>query len=109
MAISGTTEDGIHVEIKFHQNFQLALENLFHVNLTELPPWLFAEPWNFKNCFSKLEALRPTEGAIYSYFKGKITSHIVGSEEPLLTFPLKFLIKQGKVFLIKEISENKKC
>lgn len=85
------------------------LENLFHVHLLELPEHLKLTQISCKNAREWLEALGPTEGAVFTYVKGRILKAPAVIESPLVPFPVNFLVKLGKVFLIKSIQTTQKC
>lgn len=56
-----------------------------------------------------LEALKPAEGATFTYIKGRLIKQQAAVENPILPFPIFFLIKQNKVFLIKSFQSSQKC
>lgn len=106
--MSAVNEDGDNVEIKYHSQLLKALQALFAVNRCEVPSCLMLQP-TVKNIFQKLEEAAPSVGEIFQYFKGKVRMTKVVANQPLIPFPLRFLIKKDQVFLIKEINSCQKC
>ncbi|AMB43022.1 DNA polymerase [Bat mastadenovirus WIV13] len=105
--IQGIDSDGEIIEIKYFNDTLKALQNIFHVHLQELPFCL--THLNVSNIFTKIEECQPTNAKIYSYFKGKFKTTNINFNEPIVNFPLQFLIYKNKVFLINEINAMQKC
>ncbi|YP_068060.1 pol [Tree shrew adenovirus 1] len=105
--INATDEEGCFVEIKYHVDTDKSLQALFDVHLSERPE----EAGNFTahNVVAKLEAIRPSQASIVKYFRGKIKTTHVAIENPRFSFPIRFLIKNHQLFLIKEICTTMKC
>ena len=97
------------MDLKYHTDLTSALTNLFHVHLYDPPADFFNKPITLKNVFQKLDSLKPTQIEVINYFKGKLNSTLTDVHDPLLPFPIKVLVKQGKVFLIKTIEPAQKC
>ena len=106
LSASGTLEDGTHVDIKFHSKTLEALENLFHLHLLQLPP---LPPISTSNVSDVLQLLSPREGSVVAYNRGRVSVKQVEIREPKTHFDIQFLLKQGKVYLIKEIQDTQKC
>ena len=56
-----------------------------------------------------MDSLKPTQIEVITYFKGKLSNTLTDVEEPLLPFPIKIFVKQGKIYLIKTIEPAQKC
>ena len=106
LSASGTLEDGTHVDIKFHSKTLEALENLFHLHLLQLPP---LPPISTSNVSDVLQLLSPREGSVVAYNRGRVSVKQVEIREPKTHFDIQFLLKQGRVYLIKEIQDTQKC
>lgn len=96
------------MEIKYFAKMQETIENLFHVNLYDLPA-MFKTKTTKDNIISKLEECKPNVAEVYTYFKGKVKCLKLNIENPTYNLPLRFLIKGKDVFLIKDILPTKKC
>lgn len=85
-----------------------ALTSLCHANLHDLPE-CFTQPVTAANLPALVEKAAATYSLICYYSRGSIKRVQFEAADPLLTFPLKFLVKQRKVFLIKDIASTQKC
>ncbi|APC26058.1 pol [Bat mastadenovirus G] len=109
LSISAVLDDGQSVEIKYHSNFEQALSSLCHANLHDVPGCLAGAPVTVNNLPDLIEQAAAPFSLICYYKRGTVKRVQFQASSPLLSFPLKFLVKQGKVFLIKEISPIQKC
>nr|QRV11651.1 DNA polymerase [Bat mastadenovirus] len=101
-------DDGQPAEIKYHSNLLTALTSLCNVNLHDLPACLQG-PITAHNLPQILEQAAAPYSLICYYKRGSIRRVQIQAENPLLSFPLKFLVKHNTVYLIKEISPVRKC
>ncbi|ALE15295.1 DNA-dependent DNA polymerase [bottlenose dolphin adenovirus 2] len=109
LSTKGTLQNGNHVDVKYFSNFKEALENLFSVNLYNIPTNFFLQTLTPKNIFQVIDQLKPTSIQLISYFKGNLTSHSKLVEDPQLPFPINIFTKHGKIYLIKTIEDAQKC
>ncbi|WET31988.1 DNA polymerase [Canine adenovirus 2] len=108
LSISAVLDNGQCVEIKYHSNLASALTNLCNTNLYDLPACL-NRPITAHNLPALIEEAAAPYSLICYYQRGTVRRVEFQAKVPLLSFPLKFLVKQGKVFLIKDISQMQKC
>ncbi|ANG08548.1 DNA polymerase [Equine adenovirus 1] len=101
-------EDGQTVEIKYHAQLTSALVSLFKVNLHEVPECL-SVPLTPKNLPEALERAAAPYSLICYYKRGAVRRVQMQAADPLLSFPLRFLVKRGRVYLIKDIAVSNKC
>ncbi|QDA77076.1 DNA polymerase [Mastadenovirus pipistrelli] len=108
LSISAMLDDGQPAEIKFHSNLLTALTALCNTNLHDLPE-CFLAPITAPNLPALIEQAAAPYSLICYYNRGSVRRVQFQAESPLLSFPLKFLVKHNKVFLIKDISPVNKC
>ncbi|BBF72826.1 DNA polymerase [Mastadenovirus eidoli] len=103
----GIDEQGTPIEIKYFNNLESSLQNLFKVNLTEIPSHLHS--LNHKNLIEKIEQTCPTSSSVYVAFKSRFKVISLNFSTTLVHFPLNFLVKNHKVFLIRSVETLNKC
>ncbi|ARQ79776.1 pol [bat adenovirus 10] len=103
----GIDDEGTPLEIKYFNNLEKSLYNLFKVNLITFPFCLHSI--NHKNLIEKIEQACPTSSSVYTAFKSKFKVFKVSISVPKLSIPLNFLIKNFKVYLIHSIVSLNKC
>ncbi|QKF54463.1 DNA polymerase [Skunk adenovirus HUN/2009] len=108
LSLSAVLDDGTNVEVKYHARLETALAHLFHVNLFDVPTCLQCSI-TVNNLPHLLEVVNAPQSTIFYFKKGLLKRVKFFGVESLLTFPLNFLVKQGKVYLIKEVNETNKC
>lgn len=102
------TEDGKYIELRYTEISEKTVKQLFDIHLYEADysKW---QGINKVNAIEKMRYVAPAVFTIYTHRRSKIRVYSEEAEEPLVTFPINLLIKSNKLFLIKKISETKKC
>lgn len=108
LSLSAVLDDGQFVEIKYHANLARAVEALFHANRHEVPPCLQGPLTPSSLPGALHEACAPSSSILY-FQRGRIRQVNITATEPVLSFPLRFLVKKNQVFLIREINPTHKC
>ncbi|ADD17102.2 DNA polymerase [bat adenovirus 3] len=108
LSVSAVLDDGQFVEIKYHADWKAALASLCHANLCEVPA-CFENPLTPHSLPTLLEQAAAAHSLICYYQRGKVRRVQMQAAQPLLHFPLQFLVKQRKVHLIKDIAATHKC
>ncbi|BBE29304.1 DNA polymerase [Bat mastadenovirus] len=108
LSISAILDDGQPIEIKYHSDLPSALTSLCNAHLYDLPSCLASQitPANLPAIIE--QAAAPLSVICY-YKRGTVRQVMFNAESPVLSFPLRFLVKQGKVYLIKDIASTNKC
>lgn len=110
LALQAIDEDGNPTEIKYSVNMQRALEALCHANLSDIPTCLLpVSGITPSNIVAKLRECAAPSSSVISYQRGRIRRMLVEPEDARLTFPINFLVKSNKVFLIKSILPTNRC
>lgn len=106
--IQGVCPDGQPSQIKYYNDYLSALQKICRINLVQVPTCLM-HSLNFKNICNRLEEARPSTAVVVKSHRGKFTFIDISISNPLLPFPLRFLILKNKVYLIDEITPMNRC
>ncbi|SMG83440.1 pol [Bottlenose dolphin adenovirus 1] len=109
LSVKGTLGEGKHLMLKYHSDFLNALKNLFAVHLVPWSNFLDIGVLHPHNIVTKMSALQPSILQIFTFYKGQFHLTEKTWNSNLTPFPIRILIRHGKIFLVSAVETIQKC